>query len=198
MTKRSISSLIAATIAGAFLLGSNTLQTSLAAESTRIKIATASHSENGCSESTKSFKVFIPKAEQLDHNYQGVVGGIERVYGEANGTRADSNYAFTDQGSSLTFSLFAKGGGTKFVQKGSGTKFVQKGSGTKFVEKGVGTKFVQKGSGTKFVQKGGIPKSAQNGGSKKFKQNGKGSWCQGANGASINVDIYAHYKRNQR
>jgi hypothetical protein len=180
VTKKVIRSLITATATGTFLMGSNPLPSSMAAESTRIKIATALHSEKGCSESAKTFKVFIPKAKQLDHNYQGVLGGIERIYGEANGTRGDSNYAFTDHGTSLTFSLFAKGGGTNFVPKGAIPKLAPK------------------GGNAKSAPTGGTAKSVQKGGSRKSEQNGKAtSWCQGASVASIAVEIYAHYKRNQ-
>ncbi len=113
----------------------------LAVDQTRVKIASSSHRENGCSESYKSFKVVIPNPERLDRDYKGVLGGIERVYVEANGTRRDGDYALTDNGSALTFTLFAKGGGTRI--------------------------------------------------SNPFN---RGSWCQGASGASITIDIYAHYK----
>lgn len=89
--------------------------------STRVKIASAAHRENGCSESSKGFKVVIPNPEKLDLNYKGVLAGIERVYTEANGTRSDSDYAFADNGASLTFRLFAKGGGTRISVFGTNT-----------------------------------------------------------------------------
>jgi hypothetical protein len=81
---------------------------------TRIKIASAAHREDGCSESSKGFKIVIPNADKLDLNYKGVVAGVERVYTEGNGTRSDGDYAFADNGNALTFRLWAKGGGTRF------------------------------------------------------------------------------------
>ena len=83
------------------------------APTTRIKIASAAHHENGCSESSKGFKIVVPNADKLDMNYKGVVAGIERVYTEGNGTRSDGDYAFADNGNALTFRLWVKGGGTR-------------------------------------------------------------------------------------
>src|SRR6266851_3802190 len=81
-------------------------------DATRVKIGTASKRENGCNESSQNFKFVIPHPEQLDLDYKGVLAGIERVYTEGNGTRGDNNYAFTDNGTAIVFSLFAKGGGS--------------------------------------------------------------------------------------
>lgn len=112
-------------------------------KSTRIKIGSGSHRENGCTESYSApFHIAIPNPAQLDHNYKGVLGGIERVYTEANGTRKDLDWAFTDNGSAVTFRLYARGGGTR-IRNPFG---------------------------------------------------GGGSVCQGASGANITVDVYAHYK----
>lgn len=82
-------------------------------EPTRIRIAILSHRENGCSESTHPFKVVIPNPERLDRSYPGVLAGIERHYVEKNGTVSDSDWAFADNGSALTVTLFARGGGTR-------------------------------------------------------------------------------------
>jgi hypothetical protein len=107
---------------------------------TRVKIGSAAHRENGCGASYKSVKIAVPQPERLDLDYKGVIAGIERVYTEGNGTRSETDYAFVDNGASLSFQLFAKGGGTRLSVFGR-------------------------------------------------------SWCQGASGANITVDIYAHYKR---
>jgi hypothetical protein len=81
-------------------------------ETTRVKIGTASKRENGCNASSQNFKFVIPHPEQLDLDYKGnVLAGIERVYTEHNGTVSDNNYAFTDNGTAIVFSLSAKGGG---------------------------------------------------------------------------------------
>jgi hypothetical protein len=94
---------------------------------TRIKIASAAHRENGCSESSKGFKIVIPNADKLDLNYKGVVAGVERVYTEGNGTRSDGDYAFADNGTALTFRLWVKGGGTRI--SGFGRNVCQGASG---------------------------------------------------------------------
>ena len=83
--------------------------------------------ENGCSESSKGFKIVIPNADKLDLNYKGVVAGVERVYTEGNGTRSDGDYAFADNGTALTFRLWVKGGGTRI--SGFGRNVCQGASG---------------------------------------------------------------------
>jgi hypothetical protein len=104
----------AATMAAGFMALSAGSPTIAQEEPTmRIKIASAAHRENGCSESSKSFKIVVPNADKLDLNYKGVVAGIERVYTEGNGTRSDGDYAFADNGNALTFRLWVKGGGTR-------------------------------------------------------------------------------------
>ena len=79
-----------------------------------MQIATASVRADGCNDSSQTFKVVIPHPERLDLSYhqEGLPAGIERVYSEGNGTRRDTNYAFADNGT-LTFSLYAKGGGNR-------------------------------------------------------------------------------------
>jgi hypothetical protein len=80
---------------------------------TRVKIGTAFKRENGCNESGQNFKFVIPRPEQLDLDYKGdVLAGMERVYATHNGNVRDNNYAFTDNGTAIVFSLSAKGGGT--------------------------------------------------------------------------------------
>lgn len=106
----------------------------------RIKIGSASHHEAGCSESSANFKVVIPDSTRLDLNYRGVLAGIERVYTEANGTRRDDNWAFADNGSAVTFSIWVKGGGTRLRN----------------------------------------PLNS-------------GTWCQGASGANLTVEVWGHY-----
>ena len=77
-----------------------------AEEPAGVQIATASVRADGCSDSTKTFRVTIPHPERLDLNYHqpGLPAGIERGYAEANGTIRDGDYAFADNGT-LTFSL---------------------------------------------------------------------------------------------
>jgi hypothetical protein len=110
-------------VASATLIGSTLAQglgpqknaTAMAAEEpTRVQIATASVRANGCSDSPQSFRITIPHPERLDLNYhqEGLPAGIERGYAEKNGTTSDTNYAFADNGT-LTFSLYAKGGGSR-------------------------------------------------------------------------------------
>jgi len=82
-------------------------------EDTRVKIATSSHRENGCSESSRGFKVVIPNAEKLDRDYKGLLGGIEVVIRERNGTASYSNFAFADDGQAVIYQLQARGAGTR-------------------------------------------------------------------------------------
>ncbi|WP_271565343.1 hypothetical protein [Bradyrhizobium sp. CCBAU 11386] len=100
-------------IAGLMAVSAGSPVVAQEASTTRIKIASAAHRENGCSESSKNFKIVVPNADKLDLNYKGVVAGIERVYTEGNGTRSDGDYAFADNGNALTFRLWVKGGGTR-------------------------------------------------------------------------------------
>jgi hypothetical protein len=133
----------AVAVAIAAVLSTCALVTSApAAEPTteRIKIGSASHHEAGCSESSANFKIVIPDSTRLDLNYKGVLAGIERVYTEANGTRRDDNWAFADNGSAVTFSIWLKGGGTRIRNPFN-----------------------------------------------------SGSWCQGASGANLTVEVWGHY-----
>jgi hypothetical protein len=50
----------------------------LAADEARIKIASSSHRENGCSESAASFEAVIPNFEKLDKGFQGTVNLTRR------------------------------------------------------------------------------------------------------------------------
>ncbi len=105
--------MLVAALAAGLVLATSLVVPASANEPTRIKIASASHKEDGCSGSSKSFKIAIPHPERLDREYKGVLAGIERVYVEANGTRRDGDWAFADNGSALIFSLYSKGGGTR-------------------------------------------------------------------------------------
>jgi hypothetical protein len=82
----------------------------------------------------------IPEAARLDLDYKGVLAGIERVYTEANGTRRDDNWAFSGDATTVTFSIWLKGGGTRIRNPFNG-----------------------------------------------------GSWCQGASGANLTVEVWARY-----
>jgi hypothetical protein len=99
---------VLALVAGVVLYA---IHPAMAGEATRLKIGTASVRANGCNDSSQSFKFVILDAEKLDRSFNGVLAGLERTYTEANGTRSDTNWAFTDGGSAVTFSLYAKGGG---------------------------------------------------------------------------------------
>jgi hypothetical protein len=106
----------AALAAAAAAFAPTTAQSAPPEDTTRVKIATSSHRENGCSESAASFKVVIPNHEQLDRNWKGagsVLGGIEFRITERNGTASYGNVAFADGGSALVYSLPARGGGTR-------------------------------------------------------------------------------------
>jgi hypothetical protein len=138
MTHGSALALIMLTLGGAFAPSMTARAADQVTE--RIKIGTASHHEAGCSDSSASFKFVIPESTRLDLNFKGVLAGIERVYTEANGTRRDENWAFADIGSAVTFSIWVKGGGTRFRNPFN-----------------------------------------------------SGSWCQGASGANLTVEVWAHY-----
>jgi hypothetical protein len=84
---------------------------SAAEEETRIKIASSSIRENGCSETYKTFKAVIPNPERLDRSYKGVLDSIEVAVREGNGTRGYSNFVFTDGGAAVSYQLYARGGG---------------------------------------------------------------------------------------
>lgn len=134
--------LVAGVVAAA-VLSADALAGSAAADQPtmeRIKIGSASHHEAGCSESSANFKFVIPEATRLDLNYKGVLAGIERLYTEANGTRRDDNWAFADNTSAVTLSIWVKGGGTRIRNPFN-----------------------------------------------------NGSWCQGASGANLTVEVWAHY-----
>jgi hypothetical protein len=118
-----------------------TICTALAAQPTRIKIASSSVRENGCSETYQTFKIAIPHPEQLDRSYRGVLDGIEVVEREGNGDHSYGNFAFVDGGVALTYQLHARGAGTRIRNPFN-----------------------------------------------------NGSWCQGAAGANVTIDVYAHYK----
>src|SRR5262245_40982738 len=76
---------------------------------TVVKIATLSHHESGCSESSRTFVVEIPDAGRLDLSYKGVVAGIEVGEVEANNGHSFGNIAF--DGTKLSITLRAKGAG---------------------------------------------------------------------------------------
>jgi hypothetical protein len=78
-----------------------------------IKIASVSHRENGCSESSASFKAAIPDYKLLDRTYQGPLAGIKIIEREHNGTASYGNLAFVDGGAAITGSLSARGAGTR-------------------------------------------------------------------------------------
>jgi hypothetical protein len=113
----------------------------LAEEPTRIKIASSAVRENGCSETSQTFKVAIPHSDHLDQSYRGVLDGIEVIEREGNGTHSFGNFALVDGGASLTYVLYARGAGTRIRNPFN-----------------------------------------------------NGSWCQGAAGANVAIDVYAHYK----
>jgi hypothetical protein len=84
-----------------------------APQPTRVKIATLSHHENGCSESSRTFVVDIPDAERLDLDYKGALAGIEIREIEANNGHSFGNIAFLDGQNKMTISLWAKGAGRR-------------------------------------------------------------------------------------
>jgi hypothetical protein len=82
-----------------------------ASDGTRVKIATSSLHENGCSETAQTFKVAIPNHEKLDLNYnKGPAGGIEVVTRE-NNHGSYGNIALVDDGAAVVYQLSAHGGG---------------------------------------------------------------------------------------
>jgi hypothetical protein len=90
----------------------------VASEPTRSKIASSSIRENGCSETSQTFKAVIPNPERLDRSYQGVLNGIEVVEREGNGRRSYGNFAFVDAGTAVIYQLRAQGGGTRIRSLG--------------------------------------------------------------------------------
>jgi hypothetical protein len=82
-----------------------------ATKPTRVKIATLSHHENGCSESPHPFVIDIPDAERLDLDYKGSLAGIEIREVEANNGHSFGNVAFLDGQNKMTITLWAKGTG---------------------------------------------------------------------------------------
>jgi hypothetical protein len=110
LTVRIRSTLYVAIAAATLLAG---LVASFAGDETRVKIASSSHRENGCSESGASFKTVIPNFEKLDKGFQGALAGIEVVVRERNGTASYGNFAFVDGGAAVTYRLHARGAGTR-------------------------------------------------------------------------------------
>ncbi|ESZ11916.1 hypothetical protein [Mesorhizobium sp. L48C026A00] len=98
-------------------------------EATRVKIASSSHREVGCSESTASFKTVIPNFEKLDTGFQGALAGIEVVVRERNGTASYGNLTFTDGGAAVTYNLRARGAGTRLRMPWGGGNVCQRAEG---------------------------------------------------------------------
>jgi hypothetical protein len=62
--------------------------------------------------------VVIPNAEKLDRDYKGLLGGIEVVIRERNGTASHSNFAFVDGGKAMIYQLQARGAGIRLRMPG--------------------------------------------------------------------------------
>ena len=106
MTKQIIIGIAVATLMSTAGLG-------LASEPTRSKIASSSIRENGCSQTSQTFKAIIPNPERLDRSYEGSLNGLEVIEREGNGRRSYGNFAFADAGTAVTYQLHAQGGGTR-------------------------------------------------------------------------------------
>ena len=82
-----------------------------ASQPIRVKIASLSHHENGCSESPHTFVIDIPESQRLDLDYKGALAGIEIREVEANNGHSFGNIAFLDGQKKMTITLWAKGAG---------------------------------------------------------------------------------------
>jgi hypothetical protein len=77
----------------------------------RLKIASVYQAADGCQDTGREVAVSIPNADRLDISYNGPVAGIELVETTKNGNSGYRNIAFGN--GTVTFQLFAGGGGTK-------------------------------------------------------------------------------------
>lgn len=77
----------------------------------RVRIATNLVTATGCHDSIRTFTSPIPNADKLDRSYHGVVAGIEMVETAANNGHAIRNVAYANNGTAITYELFAKGAG---------------------------------------------------------------------------------------
>jgi hypothetical protein len=78
---------------------------------TRVKIASNSVQANGCHDTTQSFTTQIPDTERLDRSYHGVLDGIEVVETAANNGHAYRNFRWVNNGTAISYELYAKGAG---------------------------------------------------------------------------------------
>lgn len=77
----------------------------------RVKIAANYVQANGCHETTQSFVTQVPNVELLDRAYHGVLDGIEIVETAANNGHAYRNFTWVNNGTAISYQLYAKGAG---------------------------------------------------------------------------------------
>jgi hypothetical protein len=123
--------LLLTTATAAALLTGALVPSAFADDQTRVKIASSSVRENGCSETYQTFKANIPNSERLDRSYSSysMPDGIEVVVREANGAVGHRNFAFTDSGTTVTYQLHARGGGTRIRNPFNGGSYCHNASG---------------------------------------------------------------------
>ena len=78
---------------------------------TRVKIASHYIEATGCHDTTQSFTTQVPNPEQLNRSYHGVLDGIEVVETAANNGHSYSNFTWVNNGTAITYRLYAKGAG---------------------------------------------------------------------------------------
>jgi hypothetical protein len=100
---------VLASLAGA--VSSSSAQEVATVTAVRVKIATNYVRENGCHETTQSFTTQVPNVERLDRSYHGVLDGIEVVETTGNNGHANRNFTWVNNGSAISYQLYAKGAG---------------------------------------------------------------------------------------
>jgi hypothetical protein len=110
ISEKSREALLAGTMLAALCVGT-TAGDAKDALSTRIKIASNYVQANGCHDTTQSFTTQVPNIDRLDRSYHGVLDGIEVIETAANNGHTYRNFAWINNGTAITYELYAKGAG---------------------------------------------------------------------------------------
>jgi hypothetical protein len=99
-------------VVGAFAGGSALTPSSAQdASPTQVRIASNYVRADGCHDSTQTFMTQVPNIDRLDRSYHGVLDGIEVVEISANNGHAYRNFTWVNNGTAITYQLYAKGAG---------------------------------------------------------------------------------------
>jgi hypothetical protein len=77
----------------------------------RVKIASNYVRADGCHDTTQVFTTQVPAVDRLDRSYRGELAGIEVVETAANNGHAHRNFTWVNNGSAISYELYAKGAG---------------------------------------------------------------------------------------